>query len=340
MADTGLLGGIGQGLQNFLGTYMQVRNQQEASRQKNLSNALELHKQNLLIDPATADSQNPGLISAGGEDKSAALMRKIAIDQYKTLHPDYTDEQINSTIPEGLSPDQYSKAAGLLKPQIGGYYGLEKSKMATDAAKERTDVFRQNAGIRRESLDLQRGKAAAGIADKVMLDPVVKATDMQQNSITKGLQQLNSKDKPITNQMLNEIQADYANALTGGRQAAQGTIHDQQMQTLAAKAANLKQYISGSPTQAATPEQIKYFRTAFKELQDLNSSIRQQRVQSLTANKTAAFGNQGAFGNVINQLNSDSSGQGLILKSTSNKGVPDMSREDKIKALKEAGVLK
>ncbi len=135
---------------------------------------------------------------------------------------------------------------------------------------------------------------------------------MQQNSILKGEQQLNSKDKPITNQMLNEIQNDYANAITGGRQAAQGTIHDQQMQTAQAKLANLKQYITGAPEQAATPEQIKYFKTAFNELKGLNKQIRKSRIDTLSEGSEAAYGNEGAFGRVIGTQRKNANGQGLI----------------------------
>ncbi len=234
----------------------------------------------------------------------------------KQVHPEYTEEQLDAAAPKGLTAKAYSDQIGLIKPQVSGTYMVQSRAPLAEVGKERNQIMRDQGGqridLQSQSLGLRTGKAANDINKQVMGDPVVKATDMQQNSITKGMQQLNSTDKPITNQMLNEIQADYANVLTGGRQAAQGTIHDQQMQTLAGKAANLRQYITGAPTEAATPAQIAYFKTAFNELRGLNQQIRESRVNSLTKGATAAYGDKGAFGSVVNNLKDNANGQGLI----------------------------
>ncbi len=332
MADFGLLGGIGQGLQAGFQSYINERKHQEDTRSNALARALQMKAAGLQMNATgtgyddTPEKQLKDKVEMAklqGESENydktspyAGLVRGVVRGQVKQTHPEYTDEQVQQQVPEGLLPSQYEKASGLMKPELSNYYNMQGRKYQADAsernAKLRNDTSLQGLGIRRDSLDLRKSNAAQGINKEVMHDKVVAATDMQQNSIAKGIQQLNSKDKPITLQMLNEIQADYANALAGGRVAAQGTIHDQQMQTAQAKLANLKQYVTGNPAQAATPEQIAYFKTAFNELKGLNQGIRKQRVQTLTQGAQNAYGNQGQFGDVINNLNQGASGEGLI----------------------------
>jgi hypothetical protein len=272
-------------------------------KQQNLAQALQAKSAGFQLNPEGTDwVQSPEDIESKAQ--GAGLLRSAAMEQLKQIHPEYSQEQLSSAVPENLRPEQYEKFANTIKPTISAQAGITGKGLIADALNGRTAIARGN-------LDLQRQKTASGIAKEVNTDKIIQAADMQQNSIEKGLQQLNSKDKPITNSMLNEIQADYANALTGGRQAAQGTIHDQQMQTAQAKLANLKQYITGNPTAAATPEQVAYFKTAFNELKGLNRAIRSQRVNALTGQKEAAFGNTGAVGNVIGKLRGDASGEGL-----------------------------
>lgn len=324
MPDYGLLGGLGQGLQAGFQAYMGERKHQEETRSNALAKALQAKLGGVQLNaagtgyddtPEKAEQGRVGLLKTTAEGQEydpksphAGLLRNIAIQQIKSAHPDYSDEQVSKIVPEGLSASQYKEAAGLLKPELSGYYNMQGRKYQADTSRENA---RERNEIARGGLDLRSKNAANSINKEVMHDKVVQATDMQNNSIAKGLQQLNSKDKPITLQMLNEIQNDYANAITGGRQAAQGTIHDQQMQTLEGKAANLKQYITGNPAQAATPQQIAYFKTAFKELQGLNQGIRKQRVQTLTQGAQNAYGDQGAFGNVISNLNQNAGGESL-----------------------------
>ncbi len=305
--------GLAEGLKEGLSSYQAAKKGNEDEIQKKKLYQLQLLKAGVQEDP-----NNPsGLIPRQDDSVFTGALRKSTLEAYKQAYPGKTDEEYNSAVPEHLMGSQYKEIGGSIKPVITLQGQGKRADSFEKIGHERNQIAAGSLGLRQKT-------TANAINKQVMGDPVVKATDMQQNSIAKGEQQLNSKDKPITIQMLNEIQNDYANAITGGRQAAQGTIHDQQMQTLAAKAANLKQYITGSPEQAATPEQIKYFKTAFNELKGLNQQIRQSRVKSLTGGAEAAYGNQGVFGNVIGNLNQNANGQGLIPGSQS-KGTVDNS---------------
>ncbi len=335
--DSGLMAGLGAGLTQGLNSYQAAKQYNDQKEQTKKLYNLQLLKSGVQEDPSAPG----GLIPRQSNTQLGEAMRGAAVQNYKLANPNATDQELETAIPHGLMPDQYKQIGDMVKPALT-YQGQNARASAF------SDVGHERNKIAAGGLNLRQENSANAINKQVVGDPVVKATDMQQNSITKGIQQLNSKDKPITNQMLNEIQADYANALTGGRQAAQGTIHDQQMQTLQAKAANLKQYITGAPTEAATPEQVKYFKTAFNELRGLNQQIRQSRVQTLTGGAQAAYGNQGAFGNVIGNLNQGASGKGL-LPSAESKGSVDsgtlnqymqkhgVDKQTAIQTLKNAG---
>ncbi len=310
---------LSTGLDNFVDTYLKAKQMKQQNDLAQQGQQIQLATSGLIKDPET------GLIQPS---PLAAAQKQEAMQDYAKQGPLHdsllsaSQRQAKMVDPNSMGPDagltnkELKEYMAATKPELSGAYMVNSRGQLADVGKERNQIMRdqgeQRIGLQGQSLGLRTGKVANDINKQVMGDPVVKATDMQQNSISKGLQQLSSTEKPITNQMLNEIQNDYANAVTGGRQAAQGTIHDQQMQTLQAKAANLKQYITGAPTEAATPAQVQYFKTAFNELRGLNQQIRQSRVQSLTGGATAAYGNQGAFGNVIGNLNENANGQGLI----------------------------
>jgi len=308
--DTGLMQGLAEGLHQGLDSYNQAKKYNEEKSMKDRLYKLQLLKAGVQEDPTG------GLIPRQGSAQLGEAMRGAAVQNYKMANPNATDQDLESAVPHGLMPEQYKQIGDMVKPALTYQGQNARAKSYSDIGHERNQIAGASLGLREKN-------SANAINKQVVSDPVVKATDMQQNSISKGIQQLESKDKPITNQMLNEIQADYANALTGGRQAAQGTIHDQQMQTLQAKTANLKQYITGAPEQAATPQQIAYFKTAFNELRGLNKQIRESSVNSLTGGAQAAYGDKGAFGNVIGNLKQNASGQGLI-----PQAAPQVSPED------------
>ncbi len=316
-------GALGNGLNDFVDAYMKAKNMKDQRSYQQQQMQMEAASKGLMKDdsgnyvanPATQGKLSYETAQYDPSNPVAEQTRGLLKDQVRQVHPDYSEEQLDALVPKGQSAKQYSDSLTQIKPAISGTY-MVNSRAPMAAAFERKNDIMQNQGDQRiglqsQSLGLRTGKVANDLNKQFNGDPVVKATDMQQNSITKGLQQLNSTEKPITNQMLNEIQADYANALTGGRQAAQGTIHDQQMQTLQAKAANLKQYITGAPTEAATPAQVQYFKTAFNELKGLNQGIRQSRVSTLASGATAAYGDQGVFGKVIGNQMQNANGQSL-----------------------------
>lgn len=305
MPDYGLINGIGQGLQTAFKTYINERNRHDSLRQQNLANALKLREEGVQIKSGTEQSLNPELESSGGNEQYSGLLRNVARDQLKTVHPDYNDEQLDQMIPQGLSAAQYEKAAGLLKPSIGAFATLEGRKVMANAMQGRNQIMSGN-------LDLNRAKAASGISDKVNKDKVVQATDLQQAAIAKGLDRLNS-NQPMTPQMLNEVQMDLANAITGGRVAAQGTVHRVEMQNMAQKMANLQQYLSSNPTDVNSPGIKKYLKQTFDELNQLNQKIREKRVKNLTGQAKQAYGTQGPFGGVISDLEQNANGENQIV---------------------------
>ncbi len=320
MADYGMMGGIGEGLQSFMQTYMQQRNAQNKSRQDTLDQALKAKlagvKMNSSGDaweytPEKEKEIELGKLKSSSEmqkydptNPHAGFLRNIAIQQIKSSHPEYSDEQVSGLVPEGLSADQYKEATGLLKPELSGYYSMKgREAMA--------NVYGERNKIQREGLNLRQGQVAEGINKKVMNDKIVSAADSQQAAINKGLDRLNS-GQAMTPQMFNEVQIDLANAITGGRTAAQGTIHRVEMDNMASKIAEIQQKLSSSPTDINAPAMKKYLKDTFTELRNLNKSIRQKRVKALTNQSAQAYGTEGSFGNVINNLNEDAAGENLL----------------------------
>ncbi len=303
--DTGLMSGLAAGLQQGLDSYNQAKryNEQKAQQDK-------LYKLQLL-KAGVQEDESGGLIPRQGNAAYGESMRGVAINNYKLANPNASEEEINQKIPPNLLPEQYEKIGSGFKPALTFQGQNARAQSYEHVGQRRNDIAEKG-------LNLRENNSANAINKQVVGNPLVKAIDSQLFSLSKGENQLNSKDKPITNQLLNEIQADYANSLTGGRQAAQGTIHDQQMQTMQAKAANLKQYITGEPTQAASPQQIAYFKQAFKELRSLNQQTRESAVNALTGGAEAAYGNQGSFGRVIGNLKSGAK-QGLLPQEDSSQ---------------------
>ncbi len=357
--SVGNLSAAGNAISEGLDAYLkakQMKDQRAFQQQQLELGALE---KGLIRDPNTPGGFLPSPATQGKlayeaaqydpSNPAAEQTRGLLKDQIRQVHPDYSDDQIEALAASGQSSKQYSDMISQMKPSIGGAYMVASRAPMAAAMNERNKITKDQGQQRIDQgatrLENTLGKTANDVNKQYNNDKIIMATDMQQNSISKGLQQLNSKDKPITNQMLNEIQNDYANALTGGRQAAQGTIHDQQMQTLQGKAANLKQYITGNPAEAATPEQVAYFKTAFNELRALNQEIRKSRVSTMAKGTSAAFGDNGRVGKVVANQVENSNGQGLIptepesVKKESPAGlvpnsIKSMSREDKIKLLK------
>lgn len=323
--DYGLIGGVGEGLNSFINAYTKTKLAQREQQQKETMMKIQAAGSGFDYDPVSGsltetpehmEAKKAGLFKAkyeGGEydpeNPRAGFLANITKEQVKAMHPEYTDDQLNQIVTPGQPAAAYKEGAGLLKPELSGYYGYLGRKAQADTYGK---IGAERNSIAREGLNLRTQKAANDINKEVYKDKIVQSIDTIQGSLTKGLQQLNSKEKPITLGLLNEIQNDYANSLQNGRIAAQGTIHDIQMKTLQGKLANLKQYLTGDPTQAATPEQIAYFKTAFKELQQLGMAMREKRVKAITGGAEQAFGNNGAFGNVINNLNNTANGSGLL----------------------------
>lgn len=319
--DWGMMGGIGEGLQAGVESYMKMRTIQEDKRQRDLNQALQAKLAGVQLNKAgtgwddTAEGKEKsriGMLKLGSEAQEydpnnahAGLLRNIAIQQVKTAHPDYGEDRVNELVPQGLSAAQYKEAAGLLKPELGGYYGLQGKQAIADAMKGRTEVARGG-------LDLRRGQMAQGINKQVNSDKVVQSTDQQQAAIAKGLDRLSSS-QPMTPQMFNEVQMDLANAITGGRVAAQGTIHRVEMENMASKIAQIQQKLSSSPTDINAPEMKKYLQQTFGELKNLNQRIREKRVKTLTQQASQAFGSEGPFGSVIENLNQGATGEEQIV---------------------------
>ncbi len=340
MPDYGLLGGIGQGLQAGFQSYMAERKHQEDTRSNALAKALQAKLGGVTLNaagtgyddtPETQLKDKVNMAKLQGEaenyDKAspyAGLVRNTLKGQLHSTHPEYSDEQLNQEVPEGLLPAQYEKAAGLIKPELSGYYNMlgrkEQAAASERNAKMRNDTSLQGLGIRREGLDLRRSNAAQGINKEVMHDPLVRQTDLQTAAIQKGLSRLDSKEA-LTPQMLSDVEIDLAKAISGGGNAAQGTIHRVEMDTAKKKLVNLQQYLTGVPTDGATPEQRQYLKQVFTEMLSLANKIRSGRIKSLTGQASQAYGNEGAFGNVINNLNQGASGEGLVPE-------PQLSPED------------
>lgn len=303
MADWQTAGALGNGIGDFVDTYLkskQIKNQQDFQNQQL---QLQQAEHGLVKDPTTG-LLSPNAATQGQmayqtsqydpNNPAAETTRGLLKDTLKQIHPSYSDDQLEALAPKGQTAKAYTDQIGLIKPDVMAQAMIQSRAPMGQAMLDRNKI--QQAG-----LDLRTGKVASDTGKAMINDPIVKAADQQNNSINKGLNRL-SGDEPVTPQMWNELNIDLANAISGGRMAAQGTIHEVQMQDAEQKLAQMQQYVSGHPQDIGSPAMKEYLKSNFNDLKALNQNVRKSRIDYLGSNATAAFGGNQAVGNVVNNL--------------------------------------
>ncbi len=329
MADLGLMGGLAAGLQAGLSSYQQAKKYNDEEQHKKADEVMKAklykiqmaqagyqenpddpngglmvtpqHQQELDLSKAKTTSALSGLQP---NSPYAETIRGAAVRQAKLTNPNLTDDQLEQQIPHGLMADQYEKLAGIMKPEIAGYYGMQGKQAFANAYK---DVGTQRNQIASGNLDLRKSNQAMQFGKGVNNDKIVLASDQQNNAIQKGVNALNSGT--VTPQLWHEIQIDLANAISGGRTAAQGTIHNVTADTMATKAAQMEQYVTSHPEDIGSPQMKQYVKDRLMELQKLNQKIKQDRVKELGQTAGQAAPNNQYVSSVIGGLNSSAAPQ-------------------------------
>lgn len=262
MADWGLLGALGQGLQQGVAGYQQER---EFARKKALEDALQKRQNtemqaSLMEKGLQQDDQGNVSYTPMGQMKNQLntinTQRTLGESQpdtpesndflthsraeLKVARPDLNDQQIQTVFPEHMSAVQAREALdkGLIGKSIGGYYGLAGKGVIADAMRSRADT----------SKDSQASTAA----DKIHNDKRIQRFDQQLESLGRGASVLQRPN--VTNQEMAEATKEFANYISGGTSSAVSTAQKQEYNSMSQEWAGLQQYMTGKPTEGVPPE--------------------------------------------------------------------------------------
>jgi hypothetical protein len=183
------------------------------------------------------------------------------------------DASIKSLDDPNISAYQASQVMNA-NPFLADIKSFAEKKMAADASANKL------AGIVGVKQDDQTSRAV----DTVTKDPQL-ASHIQR---IQGLGRVKSQIDDIksgklvdTEQLVNEINSEYVNAMTGSNNAALGKQERTEYKTAAGKWANIKQTITGNPESIKSPEIIKQIEDQVNSLNENYQSILKTRAKSL-----------------------------------------------------------
>lgn len=238
MADYGLLGGIGQGLQAGVQAYQQakqMRNQQELSRGLMQQGALEKG----LIPVAGTEGQDiPSYqLNAGSvakQDFDAAQYQsspEFASHVKGLLNAKPSLAKFASSVPGSMSPAQWK--GDPLSEVVKGEYGFEGRQITALRVADRNDIAR-------EQLEERKNVNATHIGTAYDKNPIILQTKKTNQSLDRAESLLYGKE-PITSKSFNILQQDFINAMAPGGAATEGKVNREMVETAQAQFNELQQ---------------------------------------------------------------------------------------------------
>lgn len=289
----GLLGGLGEGLQAGVRSYMDMSRMQQENALRKKQMQMQAASQGLQENPDTGDyepsplteqQRKLGLLKSADEmseyDKgspNAEITRGLLKSQYKLSHPTMKDEDLDKMFPSGMASKDYGRLLGQIKPETAIYGQIESRKPMAEAMKERNQIARGNA-------DLARGKEGAAIADKIKNDKIISGTDQGLAGAAKGIALLDDPKIELSPTLFADANNDFAQAVSGMRGSTEGQRHSQELNFADKKLSEIKTYMTNHPDdlKKRSPEMVSYLRDSFAELQKTLSKIRSDRAGILS----------------------------------------------------------
>lgn len=128
-------------------------------------------------------------------------------------------------------------------------------KIQAEAMAAKANIFGEN----------QKNTLADRVAQEFENHPAIKKAMAQKNQIDIDLHTIDSGAK-LTPSVYAELEKGIANALSGGAGSSLGAQQRVEMQSLARKAAEISQRVTGNPTEVDTPEYKQFLRDSLNRL--------------------------------------------------------------------------
>ncbi len=248
--DYGLVGGIGQGLQAGIQTYMQQRNYQNQLYNQNLNRAITMKSQHMQLGPVDANG-TPSV----GYDETGQQQQNVA----KGLLTQQEGEQTAGT-PQSLAKIHgYQQALNSFKPGMGKIFDESMSGVQADEAyKPYKDVMAAQAqqmkmqGFTQSRMDANQMHANSAYDNVIgknyenRLDAAQRVNDLITAARNKTL---------IPSENLGQQLATDINMLQSGHTSVSGTEHARPT-TLFGKAGQLQHFVTGDPKAAITDSDL------------------------------------------------------------------------------------
>lgn len=241
--DTGLLGGLGQGIQQGLLAYQRQKQLNRDNQIQNLTSGLEEDENGnmragagLIAKQQSQQAQQQGLIRqenlAQEGDKADSVasqgtrnMARLGLKKALNL----SDQQVNQAIPDTATHNQLMADNGYAKALITGGFGVQGNQAKAGGMNGRTnELMNKNAGA---------------VGQEYEHDPILKSSKTSLNSLTRSSSILDDPNKPVTTKDLNLAFTDYINSVANGGAATEGKIHRELPETFETTWNELKQKV-------------------------------------------------------------------------------------------------
>lgn len=260
-ADQGIANGLAEGLKQGLISYQNMKNIQHQNQMQELMTGVRQNPQTGQLEytpEKQQQMQTQGLLAqrqADELDPNSDVSQRMGTLRGQIVHN--ASPKLGADIFSGYSAADQKEGEGLIKPEISGQYGMLKQQLSPLVA------------VKQGQLDVAKDNQSSQAVDKVVKDDQLKSHGQRIQGATRILEQLgDAKTGKIvdTNQLLNDINTEYVNLLTGSNNAALGKQERTEYTTAAGNLAALVQKIKGSPESINSPEILNQLETQVRSL--------------------------------------------------------------------------
>ncbi len=150
-----------------------------------------------------------------------------------------------------------------------------------EAMAGRQSVSQERVDLGKQRLAIAAAKAAAEAGSKITNDKQIVSYNSIIDQTDAALNLLENEKLPRTVQRFNDAQIEFTNAIAGSRNSALGKLERTEMDSIQAKAENLKQKMTGKPGDAVPIEQWKLLTDMMKEFKAVKQFHRRKRAEEL-----------------------------------------------------------
>lgn len=275
----GVAQGLAEGLKQGLITYQNQKNIQQQNQMQQLMTGVQKNPDSGQLEytpEKKQQMQTQGLLaqrSADELDPNSDVSQRLGAVRGQIVHN--ADAKSSPDMFNGLSAADQKETEGLIKPEISGQYGMLKQ------------LYNPLVQVKQGQLDVARDNQASSAVDKVTNDAQMKNHVQRVQGADRILGQLDAaKSGKIvdTNQLLNDINTEYVNLLTGSNNSALGKQERTEYTTMAGNLAATLQKIKGSPESINSPDILNQLETQVRDLKSNYQGQIKARGQMLQRN--------------------------------------------------------